>query len=218
MKIQLKNFKNSFKQFNKQILGLKTLGIVHQCLKNVKRIRNLDIQEDDIPLEDELAYQLLKKGKTAGVFQVESDGLANIFKKMKKLTFLDVIAIIALYRPGSLDYVPNFIARANGDEETEYICPELEPILKETYGITIYQEQCMKISTDISGFTKAESSNFRKIIGKKQRDKIQEQLDWIVYGNHENGHDIPGAIKKVGLTEEQALELAETLRNTGKYS
>lgn len=199
-------------------MGLKTLGIIHQCIKNVKRIRNLDIEENGIPLEDDLAYQLLRKGRTAGVFQVESDGLSGILMKMKKLTFLDVIAIIALYRPGSLDYIPNFIARANGDEEIEYICPELEPILKETYGITIYQEQCMRISTDVSGFTKAESSNFRKIIGKKQREKIQEQLDWIVYGCHENGHDIDGAIKKVGMTEEQALGLAETLRNMGKYS
>ena len=87
-------------------MGLKTLGIIYQCIKNIKKTRGIDINVSDIPLEDELAYQLLRKGKTAGVFQVESDGLANIFTKMKKLTFQDVIAIIALYRPGSLDYVP----------------------------------------------------------------------------------------------------------------
>ena len=151
-------------------LGLKTLTVIDQTVKIVKRTREKDIGIENIALDDRHTYEILSRGETAGVFQLESGGMRDLLRKTKPEKFEDIIAILALYRPGPLGsgMVDEFIKRKNGEIEVKYDHPALEPILRETYGVIVYQEQVMKIVSALAGFNMAEGDNVRKVIAKKK--------------------------------------------------
>ena len=149
-------------------LGLKTLTLIKDTVKIVKAKHGITLDPDTFPLDDEETYKLFQRGETVGVFQYESPGMQKHMKNLKPTVFDDLIAMNALYRPGPMEYIPSFIARKHGDEEIEYDLPEMEEYLKETYGITVYQEQVMLLSQKLADFTKGEADVLRKAMGKKQ--------------------------------------------------
>jgi len=149
-------------------LGLKTLTLIKDTVKLVKEKHGIDLDPDSIPLDDVPTYELFQRGETVGVFQYESPGMQKHMKNLKPTVFDDLIAMNALYRPGPMEYIPSFIARKHGDEEIVYDLPEMEEYLKETYGITVYQEQVMLLSQKLADFTKGEADVLRKAMGKKQ--------------------------------------------------
>ncbi|GAA4825795.1 DNA polymerase III subunit alpha [Algivirga pacifica] len=148
-------------------LGLKTLTIIKDAVKLIKKLHGIEINPDDIPLDDRVTYELYQRGETNGTFQFESPGMQKHLRALKPDKFGDLIAMNALYRPGPLEYIPNFIARKHGEEEIVYDLPALEEYLAETYGITVYQEQVMLLSQSLAGFTKGEADMLRKAMGKK---------------------------------------------------
>ncbi|MCC1483065.1 DNA polymerase III subunit alpha [Winogradskyella immobilis] len=149
-------------------LGLKTLTLIKDTVKIVKAKHDILLDPDNFPLDDEETYALFQRGETVGIFQYESPGMQKHMKNLKPTVFDDLIAMNALYRPGPMEYIPSFIARKHGDEEIEYDLPEMEEYLKETYGITVYQEQVMLLSQKLADFTKGEADVLRKAMGKKQ--------------------------------------------------
>ena len=159
------------------LLGLKNLTLIKKALKLIKKHHNVDIDIDHIPLDDPKTFELVQAGKTSGVFQLESDGLKEVLRKLKPDKFEDIIAVNALYRPGPLGsgMVDSYILRRHGRERIEYLFPELEPILKETYGVIVYQEQVMKIASTIGGYSLGESDILRRAMGKKKVDVMAEQ-------------------------------------------
>lgn len=170
-------------------LGLTTLTIIKTALKNIKKRRGLEIDIDKIPLNDELTYQLYQRGETTGTFQFESEGMQNYLKALKPDKFEDLIAMNALYRPGPMEYIPNFIARKNGKEPIRYDLPEMEENLKDTYGITVYQEQVMLLSQKLANFSKGDADVLRKAMGKKQKDVLDKMKDKFIAGCQANNHD-----------------------------
>lgn len=160
-------------------LGLKTLTLIKDTVKIVKAKHNIDLDPDNFPIDDEKTYELFQRGETVGIFQYESPGMQKHMKDLKPTVFDDLIAMNALYRPGPMEYIPSFIARKHGDEEIEYDLPEMEEYLKETYGITVYQEQVMLLSQKLADFTKGEADVLRKAMGKKQKavlDKMKPKF------------------------------------------
>ena len=149
-------------------LGLKTLTLIKDTVKIVKAKHDVILDPENFPLDDELTYELFQKGETVGVFQYESPGMQKHMRDLKPTVFADLIAMNALYRPGPIEYIPSFIRRKQGDEEISYDLPEMEEYLKETYGITVYQEQVMLLSQKLADFTKGEADVLRKAMGKKQ--------------------------------------------------
>lgn len=149
-------------------LGLKTLTLIKDTVKIVKAKHGIELVPDDFPLDDEKTYALFQRGETVGIFQYESPGMQKHMKNLKPTVFDDLIAMNALYRPGPMEYIPSFISRKHGDEEIVYDLPEMEEYLKETYGITVYQEQVMLLSQKLADFTKGEADVLRKAMGKKQ--------------------------------------------------
>ncbi len=169
-------------------LGLRTLSIVKDCVDIIARRHGLQIDPDEIPLDDELTYELFQQANTVGIFQYESAGMRRHLKDLKPTRFEDLIAMNALYRPGPLSYIPNFIKRKHGVEEIHYDLPDMESILSETYGITVYQEQVMQLSQKLGGFTKGQADMLRKAMGKKKRALIDELYPLFVEGCIKNGH------------------------------
>ena len=153
-------------------LGLKTLSIIKEALSNIKKSKGIDIDIDRIPIADIKTYELYSNGQTIGTFQFESPGMQKYLKELKPTQFEDLIAMNALYRPGPMAYIPDFIERKHGRKEIIYDFPEMKSRLKETYGITVYQEQVMLLSRDLAGFTRGESDELRKAMGKKLIDKM----------------------------------------------
>ncbi len=170
-------------------LGLKTLSIIKEALANIKLRRGIDLDIDAIPLDDEPTYELYSKGETTGTFQFESDGMKKYLRELRPTKFEDLIAMNALYRPGPMDYIPDFIARKHGRKPIEYDIPVMEERLKDTYGITVYQEQVMLLSRDLAGFTRGQSDELRKAMGKKLIDKMNALKEKFVAGCNKNGHD-----------------------------
>ncbi|MBN2757943.1 MAG: DNA polymerase III subunit alpha [Bacteroidales bacterium] len=170
-------------------LGLKTLSIIKEAVENIKKSKNIDIDIDEIPLEDKITYDLFAKGETTGIFQFESDGMKKHLKGLKPNRFEDLIAMNALYRPGPMEYIPSFIKRKNGKETIKYDLPEMEEHLKETYGITVYQEQVMLLSQKLGGFTKGEADTLRKAMGKKKFDLLEKLKPKFLDQGAEKGHD-----------------------------
>ncbi|MCB0737954.1 MAG: DNA polymerase III subunit alpha [Bacteroidetes bacterium] len=166
-------------------LGLKTLTIIRDAINIIKQRHGIDIIADDIPLTDEKTYELYQRGETNGTFQFESAGMQRYLKELKPDRFEDLIAMNALYRPGPLEYIPNFVARKHGKEEITYDTPEMEEFLKETYGITVYQEQVMLLSQKLAGFTKGEADALRKGMGKKKKSILDELKPKFVSGCNE---------------------------------
>ena len=154
-------------------LGLKTLSIIKEAISNIKKSKGIDLDISHIPIDDELTYKLFSEGATIGTFQFESAGMQKYLKELQPSTFEDLIAMNALYRPGPMDYIPQFIARKQGKEPIVYDIPEMEIYLKDTYGITVYQEQVMLLSRLLANFTRGESDTLRKAMGKKLRDKLE---------------------------------------------
>ena len=156
-------------------LGLKTLSIINTALSNIKKNKNINIDIDNLPLDDKPTYELFQRGETNGTFQFESDGMQKHLKSLKPDRFEDLIAMNALYRPGPMEYIPNYIARKHGREDIQYDLPQMKEYLSETYGITVYQEQVMLLSQKISNFSKGEADQLRKAMGKKD-SKLLELL------------------------------------------
>ncbi len=170
-------------------LGLKTLSIIKEALKNIKLSHGVDVDIDRIPIDDELTYKLYSDGATVGTFQFESPGMQKHLIALKPSTFEDLIAMNALYRPGPMDYIPTFIRRKHGEEPIEYDIPIMEKYLKDTYGVTVYQEQVMLLSRLLADFTRGESDTLRKAMGKKQRATLDKLKPKFVAGGMKNGHD-----------------------------
>ncbi|MDR2772783.1 MAG: DNA polymerase III subunit alpha [Elusimicrobiota bacterium] len=170
-------------------LGLKTLNIIDDCIKLIKEEKNKDFDIDNIPLDDKNAYELLSSAKTLGVFQLESSGLRDLMIKLKPETIDDIIALIALYRPGPLGsgMTNDFVERKHGHRKIEYDHVLEEPILKETYGVILYQEQVMRLSMDLAGFTPGEADNLRKAMSKKSSDVMAAQREKFIEGAKKNG-------------------------------
>jgi len=176
-------------------LGLKTLAIINDAVRNVKNSKGVTIDIESIPLDDELTYKLFSKGKTTGIFQFESDGMKKYLRELKPNKIEDLIAMNALYRPGPMEYIPVFINRKHGREKISYDIPEMEKYLKDTYGITVYQEQVMLLSQLLAGFTKGEADSLRKAMGKKIESMMDELKPKFIEGCKQNGHDEKVVIK-----------------------
>ena len=170
-------------------LGLKTLTLIKDTVKIVKARHGILLDPDTFPLDDEKTYELFQKGETVGVFQYESPGMQKHLKDLKPTVFEDLIAMNALYRPGPMEYIPSFVRRKHGDEPIEYDLDAMEEYLKETYGITVYQEQVMLLSQKLAGFTKGEADMLRKAMGKKQIAVLDKMKPKFVEQASANGHD-----------------------------
>ncbi|MBR6759539.1 MAG: DNA polymerase III subunit alpha [Alistipes sp.] len=170
-------------------LGLKTLSIIKDAVANVKDTRGIDIDIDTIDIEDPATYKLYCEGRTSGTFQFESAGMQKYLRELKPSTFEDLIAMNALYRPGPMDYIPDFIDRKHGRKPIVYDIPVMEQYLKDTYGITVYQEQVMLLSRLLGGFTRGESDTLRKAMGKKIKSKLDELKPKFIAGGQANGHE-----------------------------
>ena len=177
-------------------LGLKTLSELKEACKVIKQTTGDVIDLDNIPIDDELTYQLYQQGRTIGTFQFESAGMQKYLRELKPTVFEDLIAMNALYRPGPMDYIPSFIARKNGREEIKYDIPCMEKYLKDTYGITVYQEQVMLLSRQLANFTRGESDALRKAMGKKKKAIVDQMKPKFIKQGTENGHD-PKVLEKI---------------------
>lgn len=169
-------------------LGLKTLSIIKETVENIRQTRHIDLDIDSIPIDDPKTYELYSAGRTTGTFQFESAGMQKYLKELQPSKFEDLIAMNALYRPGPMDYIPSFIARKQGKEEIKYDIPVMERYLKDTYGITVYQEQVMLLSRLLANFTRGESDALRKAMGKKLIEKMNHLKSKFMAGGQANGY------------------------------
>ena len=169
-------------------LGLKTLSIIKEALANIKQTRGIDVNIDTVPIDDKKTYELYCAGKTTGTFQFESAGMQKYLRELQPSVFEDLIAMNALYRPGPMDYIPDFIARKHGKSPIVYDIPVMEQYLKDTYGVTVYQEQVMLLSRLLANFTRGESDTLRKAMGKKLIDKMNALKAKFLEGGQANGH------------------------------
>ncbi|HUX35511.1 MAG TPA: DNA polymerase III subunit alpha [Candidatus Paceibacterota bacterium] len=172
-------------------LGLKNLTIIEETVRLIKELYDEDIKITDLPLDDKKTFELLQKADTTGVFQLEGDGMRHYLKELVPTEFEDIVAMIALYRPGTLEtgMVPRYIARKNKKEKVTYLHPKLEPILKKTYGVMLYQEQLMQVAREMAGFSFSEADTLRKAVGKKIKALLLEQQEKMVSGMVKNGID-----------------------------
>ena len=198
-------------------LGLITLTIIKECLRNVKKARGLDVDIDHIPIDDERTYKLFQEGKTIAVFQFESGGMQKYLRELKPTVIGDLIAMNALYRPGPMDYIPQFIKRKQGIEPVTYDIPVMEKYLKDTYGVTVYQEQVMLLSRLLADFTRGESDKLRKAMGKKQMAVLQELKGKFMDGGKKNGHD-PKILEKIWCDWEKFASYAFNKSHAACYS
>lgn len=164
------------------ILGLKNLTIIEDCLSRIYGVHKISIQIDNIPADDEKTYKLFQEANTTGVFQLESDGIKRYLKDLRPTVFEDIVAMVALYRPGPMQFIPDFIKGKHGKRKIQYLHPKLEPILKSTYGICVYQEQLMQIAQYLAGFSLAEADVLRKAVGKKIKELLNSQEEKFVSG------------------------------------
>ena len=188
-------------------LGLRTLSIIKTCLENIKKSKHITLDENKIPLDDEETFQLFSRGETTGLFQFESPGMKKHLRALQPNRFEDLVAMNALYRPGPMEYIPQFIKRKHGEEPIEYDHPMMEPFLKDTYGITVYQEQVMLQSRALGNFTRGMSDTLRKAMGKKQLETMAKLKDQFmdgcknnpefVKGAQENGKDVETLVNKI---------------------
>lgn len=198
-------------------LGLKTLSIIKEAVKNIKLTRGVDIDMDKIPIDDPLTYKLYCEGRTYGTFQFESAGMQKYLRELQPSTFEDLIAMNALYRPGPMDYIPEFIARKHGRSPIVYDIPVMEKYLKDTYGVTVYQEQVMLLSRLLANFTRGESDTLRKAMGKKLIDKMNHLKGKFLAGGQANGHD-PKVLEKIWTDWEKFASYAFNKSHATCYS
>ena len=198
-------------------LGLKTLSELKEACANIKLTRGIDIDLDTIPIDDPKTYELYQQGRTVGTFQFESAGMQKYLRELHPTVFEDLIAMNALYRPGPMDYIPSFIARKNGREEIKYDIPCMEKYLKDTYGITVYQEQVMLLSRQLADFTRGESDALRKAMGKKKKDIVDAMKPKFIEGGKKNGHD-PKVLEKIWADWEKFASYAFNKSHAACYS
>ncbi|MEI7898322.1 MAG: DNA polymerase III subunit alpha [bacterium] len=171
-------------------LGLKTLAIIKDAVQNIRDSHGVEIDPENLPFDDPKTYELFSLGKTTGIFQFESDGMKKHLRDLKPNKIEDLIAMNALYRPGPMDYIPSFIARKHGREKIAYDIPVMDKYLKDTYGITVYQEQVMLLSQELAGFTKGQADSLRKAMGKKIESMMNDLRPKFFDGCRNNGHDL----------------------------
>ena len=198
-------------------LGLKTLSIIKDAVANVKHTKGIDIDIDTIDIDDPATYRLYCEGGTVGTFQFESPGMQKYLRELKPSTFEDLIAMNALYRPGPMDYIPDFIDRKHGRKPIVYDIDIMEKYLKDTYGITVYQEQVMLLSRLLGGFTRGESDTLRKAMGKKIKSKLDELKPKFIKGGTENGHN-PDVLEKIWADWEKFASYAFNKSHATCYS
>ena len=198
-------------------LGLKTLSELKEACANIKRTRGIDVDLDTIPIDDPKTYELYQQGRTIGTFQFESAGMQKYLRELHPTVFEDLIAMNALYRPGPMDYIPSFIARKNGREDITYDIPCMEKYLKDTYGITVYQEQVMLLSRQLADFTRGESDALRKAMGKKKKDIVDAMKPKFIEGGKKNGHD-PKVLEKIWADWEKFASYAFNKSHAACYS
>ena len=187
-------------------LGLKTLTVIKKAVDWVEKVHHIKLNMDSISLDDKDTYAMLQRGDTTAVFQFESPGMKDVHKQIKPDRFEDLIAIVSLYRPGPMDNIPTYIKRKHGEEEITYLHPDLAPILDETYGIMVYQEQVMKIAQALGGYTLGGADKLRKVMGKKMRDEIPKQRKMFT----------EGAVKK-GIDEATATKIFDQMEKFASY-
>ena len=198
-------------------LGLKTLSIIKEALENIRHSKGIQLNIDEIPIDDPATYKLYSDGRTIGTFQFESAGMQKYLRELQPSTFEDLIAMNALYRPGPMDYIPDFIDRKHGRKPIEYDIPIMEKYLKDTYGITVYQEQVMLLSRLLADFTRGESDALRKAMGKKLRDKLDHMKPKFIEGGKKNGHD-PKTLEKIWADWEKFASYAFNKSHATCYS
>ena len=198
-------------------LGLKTLSIIKEAVENIRHSKGIELNIDEIPIDDLATYQLYSDGRTIGTFQFESAGMQKYLRELQPSTFEDLIAMNALYRPGPMDYIPDFIDRKHGRKPIEYDIPIMEKYLKDTYGITVYQEQVMLLSRLLADFTRGESDALRKAMGKKLRDKLDHMKPKFIEGGKKNGHD-PKVLEKIWADWEKFASYAFNKSHATCYS
>ena len=198
-------------------LGLSTLSIMKETVENIRLTHGFTVDLDTIPIDDELTYKLYQEGRTIGTFQFESAGMQKYLRALTPTVFEDLIAMNALYRPGPMDYIPSFIARKNGKEEIKYDIPCMEKYLKDTYGITVYQEQVMLLSRQLADFTRGESDALRKAMGKKKKAIVDAMKPKFIEGGQKNGHD-PKVLEKIWADWEKFASYAFNKSHATCYS
>ena len=198
-------------------LGLKTLSIIKEAVENIKNSLGIDVDVDTIPIDDKKTFKLYCEGRTIGTFQFESPGMQKYLRELQPSVFEDLIAMNALYRPGPMDYIPDFIDRKQGRKPIEYDIPIMEKYLKDTYGITVYQEQVMLLSRLLANFTRGESDTLRKAMGKKLKDKLDHLKPKFIEGGKANGHD-PQVLEKIWADWEKFASYAFNKSHATCYS
>ena len=198
-------------------LGLKTLSIIKEAVENIRNSLGVEVDIDKIPIDDEKTFKLYCAGRTIGTFQFESPGMQKYLRELQPTVFEDLIAMNALYRPGPMDYIPDFIDRKQGRKPIEYDIPVMEKYLKDTYGITVYQEQVMLLSRLLANFTRGESDTLRKAMGKKLKDKLDHLKPKFIEGGKANGHD-PEKLEKIWADWEKFASYAFNKSHATCYS
>ena len=198
-------------------LGLKTLSELKEACRVIKESEGIEVDLEKIPIDDELTYKLYQEGRTVGTFQFESVGMQKYLKELHPTVFEDLIAMNALYRPGPMDYIPSFIARKNGREPITYDIDCMEKYLKDTYGITVYQEQVMLLSRQLANFTRGQSDALRKAMGKKKKDIVDQMKPMFIEGGKKNGHD-PKILEKIWSDWEKFASYAFNKSHAACYS
>ncbi len=201
------NYVESVGLLKMDFLGLKTLSILKDAIENVRKSKGIDIDLQTLALDDQRTYELFSNAETTGVFQFESIGMKRYLRELKPNQFGDLVAMNALYRPGPMEYIPQFIKRKHGRETLKYELPAMEKYLQETYGITVYQEQVMLLSQELAGFTKGQADSLRKAMGKKKRDIMDKLKVQFVEGCQKNGYET-GIINKIWSDWEAFAEYA----------
>lgn len=172
-------------------LGLRNLSLMERIISSINFSKQKKLQLKDIPLQDELTFRILRKGKTNGIFQLESKGMQDALKQLQPTHFEDVVAVNALYRPGPMEYIPVYADRKHGRQAVSYPHPDLEPILRKTYGVLVYQEQIMQISSQMAGFSMGEADILRRAVSKKQSEVMEKQKEKFISGCRKNGYQDP---------------------------
>ncbi|MCI7108218.1 MAG: DNA polymerase III subunit alpha [Lachnospiraceae bacterium] len=196
-------------------LGLRTLTVLKDAVRNIKASTGKDIDIDHIDFNDKKVLDFIGTGKTEGVFQLESAGMQNFMKELKPQNFEDIIAGISLYRPGPMDFIPNYIKGKNNPQTISYVTPELEPILEPTYGCIVYQEQVMQIVQQLAGYTMGQADNIRRAMSKKKQYVIDAERKSFVYGDEER--DIKGCVAN-GIDEKAANSIYDSMVDFAKYA
>jgi DNA polymerase-3 subunit alpha len=189
-------------------LGLRTLTVIQNAVKQIKANKGIDIDIEQIDLNDESTFELISAAKTEGVFQLESEGMKSFMKDLKPRNMEDIIAGVSLYRPGPMDFIPAYIKGKKNASAIKYDCEELVPILEPTYGCIVYQEQVMQIVRDLAGYTLGRSDLMRRAMSKKKADVMEQEKQNFVYGNEAEG--VPGCVNR-GIKESVAIKIYEDM-------